>query len=168
MNHWEDNAMHYTYNKKTRNKNLLNKAFFNLHWLIHSFFCSLACSHANAAEILVEAISKRIENGATNDGNEMDGAIGGQSSVVKICSRSLINKILFQMICWGLRLLTFHAKEITEDNVRVYAECNFPLWCTRSRLFWICEDTVPCTPNAIFRVGVHVADYFEFVFKKKR
>ena len=52
--------MHYTYNKKTRNKNLLNKAFFNLHWLIHSFFCSLACSHANAAEILVEAISKRI------------------------------------------------------------------------------------------------------------
>ena len=44
-----------------------------------------------AAEILIEAISKRIENGATNDGKEMDGAIGGQSSVVKICTRSLIN-----------------------------------------------------------------------------
>ena len=41
-----------------------------------------------AAEILIEAISKRIENGATNDENEMDGAIGGQSSVVKICTRT--------------------------------------------------------------------------------
>jgi hypothetical protein len=83
--------MHY--NNKETNKYTLNKAFsICIDSLIHS--SAAARANANAAEILIEAISKRIENGATNDGNEMDGAIGGQSSVVKICTRtycSLIN-----------------------------------------------------------------------------
>jgi hypothetical protein len=83
--------MHY--NNKETNKYALNKAFsICIDSLIHS--SAAARANANAAEILIEAISKRIENGATNDGNEMDGAIGGQSSVVKICTRtycSLIN-----------------------------------------------------------------------------
>jgi hypothetical protein len=83
--------MHY--NNKETNKYTLNKAFsICIDSLIHS--SAAARANANAAEILIEAISKRIENGATNDGNEMNGAIGGQSSVVKICTRtycSLIN-----------------------------------------------------------------------------
>ena len=79
--------MHY--NNKETNKYALNKAFsICIDSLIHSSAAARANANANAAEILIEAISKRIENGATNDGNEMDGAIGGQSSVVKICTRT--------------------------------------------------------------------------------